>query len=188
VPTGCGFTLQNRGHNFSLVPGHLNQIAPRKRPYHTIIPALITSESDGSLFATLGVMGGFMQPQGHLQVIRNLIDHQMDAQSALDAPRWYVSNVGETQHPKDVQTSKILLEDRYGGRRDQGSDYEDDGQGIKEALIALGHNVIKIVTGEERSVFGRGQVIIRYPNGVLSGGSDPRADGCALPCVFPSTL
>lgn len=183
VPLGCGFSLQNRGFNFSLSPGHPNQVAPGKKPYHTIIPALITRESDSSLYATLGVMGGFMQPQGHLQVIRNIIDHQMDPQSALDAPRWCVTNVGDTKHPKDVQTSKIILEDCYGGRGDCG-EFDDDGEGMKTALTARGHNVLKIVKGEERKVFGRGQIILRYPNGMLCGGSDPRADGCALPCIF----
>jgi gamma-glutamyltranspeptidase/glutathione hydrolase len=158
VPSGWGFTLQNRGHNFSLDPAHPNALAPGKRPYHTIIPALATRESDGSLFASFGVMGGFMQPQGHLQVFLALAQG-FDPQAALDLPRFCLDD-GDP-------AGKVALE-----------------WGLPAAtvrdLAARGHRVYR-VRGQARALFGRGQVILRDPaTGVLTGGSDPRADGCAM--------
>ena len=178
VPKGFGFTLQNRGHNFSLDPHHPNRLEPRKRPYHTIIPAMVTrlpspsraelsasgdeagSGGEGeSLYASYGVMGGFMQPQGHVQVLSALVDEGLDPQSALDLPRFCI----------DVEEAggRVALE-----------------EGIPADVILdlerMGHPVYT-VSGYDRSLFGRGQVILRdAETGVLCAGSDPRADGCAM--------
>jgi gamma-glutamyltranspeptidase/glutathione hydrolase len=159
VPDGTGFSLQNRGHNFSLDPDHPNCIQPAKRPYHTIIPAMATHEDDGSLFASFGVMGGFMQPQGHVQVMLNMLNHQMDPQQALDRPRLCLD--------EGLPSGRVLVE-------------EGIAPDVQRQLSARGH-VIQPVAGMERAVFGRGQIILRDRNsGVLCGGSDPRADGVAL--------
>ena len=158
VPKGFGFTLQNRGHNFRLDPEHPNRLEPRKRPYHTIIPAMVTRE-DGSLYASYGVMGGFMQPQGHVQVLSGLVDHGLDPQSALDLPRFCI----------DVEESGggVALEEGMSAQ-------------VVSDLEKMGHPVYP-VSGYDRSLFGRGQVILRDPEtGVLCAGSDPRGDGCAM--------
>ncbi len=161
VPKGYGFTLQNRGHNFSLDPHHPNVLEPRKRPYHTIIPAMVTRE-DGSLFASYGVMGGFMQPQGHVQVLSALVDAGLDPQSALDLPRFCI----------DVEEA--------GGRVALEEGMPSD---MISGLEKMGHPVYS-VHGFDRSLFGRGQVILRdAETGVLVAGSDPRADGCAMPLL-----
>jgi len=159
VPAGTGISLQNRGYGFSLDPSHPNALAPRKRPYHTIIPACATRDVDGSLFASFGVMGGFMQPQGHVQVVVGLADDGLDPQAALDRPRFCLTEA--------KPSSRVELEN-----------------GIPVQTMAhlakMGHNVVP-VDGYGRAVFGRGQIIVRDPNnGVLIGGSDPRADGQAV--------
>jgi gamma-glutamyltranspeptidase/glutathione hydrolase len=159
IPRGWGFSLQNRGHNFSLVAGHPNQVEPGKRPYHTIIPAMITREDDDSLYASYGVMGGFMQPQGHMQVAVALSDDQLDPQSALDRPRFCIE--------PDESGSVVALED--------GITFKAMAQ-----LAEMGHTV-RPVSGSGRTLFGRGQVIFRdNQTGVLWAGSDPRSDGCAM--------
>ncbi len=159
VPRGTGFSLQNRGHNFSLDPEHPNALAPGKRPYHTIIPALATREEDGSLYASFGVMGGFMQPQGHVQVVLGMVADGLNPQSALDSPRICLD--------AGTAGSTVLLED--------GIPIE-----VMARLADMGHPVRPIV-GHGRASFGRGQIITRdSQSGVLCGGSDPRADGMAV--------
>ena len=160
VPEGCGFTLQNRGRGFSLDPAHPNAVAPGKRPYHTILPGLAT-HADGELYACFGVMGAFMQPQGHLQVLVNLLTHGMDPQSALDAPRF-----------------RIVAEEE-GGRVQLEEGISDP---AVRGLAALGHPVER-VGGLYRASgkLGRGQVIARdRESGALWAGSDGRADGAAV--------
>jgi len=160
VPQGCGFTLQNRGACFVTEPGHPNALAPRKRPYHTIIPGMMT-RADGSLYAPFGVMGGFMQPQGHVQVVTGIVDDGLEPQPVLDRPRFCIQ-------PVDGAESRVHLE-----------------AGLPAATVAAlrerGHLLVPGVSGFGRALFGRGQVIRRDPGGSLTGGSDPRADGCAKP-------
>ena len=159
VPRGWGFSLQNRGHNFSLDLQHPNALAPGKRPYHTIIPALATYAGDGALYASFGVMGGFMQPQGHTQVMLALADDGLDPQAALDRPRYCIE--------PDDRAGQVALEEGIAPQ-------------VMAELLAMGHPV-EAVSGMGRSLFGRGQIIRRDPqSGVLCGGSDPRADGCAM--------
>ena len=92
VAPGTGVVLQNRGAGFSRVPGHPNALAPAKRPFHTIIPGMLLEH--GELLGPFGVMGGPMQPQGHFQVVRRVVDDGYDPQAALDAPRWRVEDDG----------------------------------------------------------------------------------------------
>ncbi|HVR87725.1 MAG TPA: gamma-glutamyltransferase family protein [Planctomycetota bacterium] len=156
VPEGCGFSLQNRGACFVNEPGHPNCLEPRKRPYHTIIPGMLT-RSDGTLYGPFGVMGGFMQPQGHVQVVVGLVDDGLEPQAVVDRPRFCVQ-------PVEGAESRVHLE-----------------AGLPPATVSalktLGHPVLPGVSGYDRAIFGRGQVIRRDAGGKLTGGSDPRADG-----------
>jgi len=161
VPAGCGFSLQNRGANFSLAPGHPNCLAPSKRPYHTIIPAIATRA--GELFATFTNMGGFMQPQGHVQLLLNMLAFGMEPQAAIDAPRFCIDGI---TNGSDA-TGEISLE--------EGID-----PAVADELRRMGHKVVYPVSGHARSVFGRAQIIQRHPNGCLWAGSDGRADGMAV--------
>jgi gamma-glutamyltranspeptidase/glutathione hydrolase len=159
VPKGWGFTLQNRGHGFSLDPEHPNVLAPGKRPYHTIIPALVTHIDNDDLFASYGLMGGFMQPQGHVQVAIALIDDGLDPQAALDRPRFCITD--------GSAGGQVALE---------------NGIPVEEMarLAAMGHPIMP-VDGHDRAILGRGQIILRdRKSGVLWGGSDPRADGIVM--------
>lgn len=162
VPPGWGFSLQNRGYNFRLDPQHPNTLAPGKRPYHTIIPAMATRSNlrgGEDLYASFGVMGGFMQPQGHLQVVISLVDDHLNPQEVLDQPRFCITD-GDSG-------GGVALEEGISPE-------------VVDALTAMGHSV-KGVGGHERALFGRGQIILHDPeSGVLCGGSDPRADGCAM--------
>ena len=150
VVPGTGVALHNRGHNFSLQPGHPNALAPGKRPYHTIIPGFL-SRADGTPVGPFGVMGGFMQPQGHLQVILNTLRYGLDPQQALDAPRW------QWLSGRAVEVEPAL------------------GAQVARALAARGHEVrVQLDSGS----FGRGQIIRRHPEtGVLEGGTESRTDG-----------
>ncbi|MGQ0647014.1 MAG: gamma-glutamyltransferase family protein [Gemmatimonadaceae bacterium] len=157
VPRGLGFVLQNRGCGFSIESGHPSEVAPGKRPFHTIIPGLLL-QSDGSLLGPFGVMGGFMQPQGHVQVVTALIDDGVDAQAALDRPRFCVEP------------------ERDGGRVHLEAGVPDD---VARRLAGLGHDVVPDSPSYGRSLFGRGQVILRERDGTWIAGSDPRGDGLA---------
>lgn len=166
VPQGCGFALHSRAANFSLQAGHPNAFAPSKRPYHTIIPALVTNASDQSLHTVYGVMGGFMQPQGHVQVLLNMLTFKLNPQAALDAPRFCIG--AGTPDQGQVLGPTIFLE-------------EGISEEVAEGLKDRGHEV-EIVRGYKRGLFGRGQVIRCHVDDgqyVYSAGSDPRGDGAA---------
>ncbi|KIY50583.1 gamma-glutamyltranspeptidase [Fistulina hepatica ATCC 64428] len=172
VPKGCGFTLQNRGSGFILDENHPNALKGGKRPYHTIIPALATRGDD--LFLCYGVMGGFMQPQGHVQVLLNML-RGFTPQAALDAPRFCIS-AGLPEVTTGVGVSDA---------GDVNSEvYFEDGIPIEtvKKLRAMGHDA-KVVTGFERAMMGRGQIIQKLADKsgrlVFAAGSDPRSDGQA---------
>ena len=145
---GTGILLNNRGKNFSLDPEHDNCLAPGKKPYHTIIPGFLLK--NGEPVGPFGVMGAFMQPQGQVQVVNNLIDFGLNPQEALDAPRWQWTG-GKT----------VEVEASFD-------------KGIVEDLKQRGHD-IKVI--EEFTSFGRGQMIFRQPDGVYAAATEPRTDG-----------
>jgi gamma-glutamyltranspeptidase/glutathione hydrolase len=147
VVPGTGISLQNRARGFSLAAGHPNQVAGGKRPFHTIIPGFVTR--DGAPLAAFGVMGGPIQPPGHVQTITRLVDQRMNAQAVLDAPRWRVNgglaiDLEATAEP-----------------------------GLRKGLAALGHAV---TVPDDSLGFGCGQFVVKVDGGYMVG-SDPRRDG-----------
>lgn len=161
APESLGFVLQNRGELFTLAEGHFNSYAPHKRPFHTIIPAFITK--DGKPFISFGVMGGAMQPQGHVQIVINLIDFGMNLQEAGDAPR--VQHVGSSEPTGNKMTEggEVFLEFGFP-------------QETERDLLKLGHKIGKNSAGS----FG-GYQAIKYDevNKVYYGASESRKDGQA---------
>ena len=150
VVPGTGIALHNRGLGFTLEEGHPNEYAPGKRPFHTIIPAFLTR--DGRPVGPFGVMGAPMQPQGHIQVVVGTLDHGLNPQAVLDAPRWRV-----------LDGRDAVIEPGAGAE-------------IHRALSDRGHRLASPDPGETYQ-FGRGQIIWALEDGVYAAGSDPRADG-----------
>jgi gamma-glutamyltranspeptidase/glutathione hydrolase len=160
TPTGCGFILQDRGELFSLTKGHANVYAPGKRPFHTIIPAFVTK--DGKPWLSFGVMGGAMQPQGHVQVLVNLIDFGMNLQEAGDVPRVRHDGSSEPTGEEMRDGGLVILENGYS-------------PAVVKALEARGHKVKVANDGD----FGGYQAILRNAEGVYFGASESRKDGAA---------
>jgi gamma-glutamyltranspeptidase/glutathione hydrolase len=144
-----GVILQNRAANFSMDPASPNVVAPGKRCYNTIIPGM--ASRDGKPLMAFGVMGGGMQPQGHLQVIANMVDFGMTAQDALDAPRFRIGSAGQLAVEPDLAP-------------------------IVPALENLGH---KTSVSSKLGYYGGGQIVMRDGE-TLVGASDPRKDGIAV--------
>lgn len=147
VVDGTGIALQNRGVDFSLDEQAANCLRPGKRSYHTIIPGFLMK--DGLPVGPFGVMGGYMQPQGHLQVVMNYVDFHLNPQQALDAPRW-----------QWLRDGAVIVE----------SDFDP---ALRQALLARGHD---LRVEPNATLFGRGQMIVRLPDGVLVGGTEKRTD------------
>jgi len=149
-----GFALQNRGGLFEVTPGHPNALAPRKRPFHTIIPAFMEK---GDVHIGFGIMGGLNQAQAHAQFVSNIVDHGMNVQMAMEAPRFTKKTFGGC----DVSIESRIPMD------------------VRRALMARGHELE--VLGDFSSSMGGGQVVVHdSAKGVNYGGSDPRKDGAAV--------
>ncbi|MDX1395667.1 MAG: gamma-glutamyltransferase [Gemmatimonadota bacterium] len=148
VIPGTGFVLQNRGAGFTLEDGHPNQVAPGKRPFHTLIPGFITR--DGEPYAAFGVMGGSMQPQGHTQVVLNMVEFGMDPQAAIDAARF-----------RHMGGLRVAVENMT--------------PSLQAALEGKGHEIIPWWEVD----YGGGQMVARLDRG-WAGASDARKDGMAV--------
>ncbi|MFW5819793.1 MAG: gamma-glutamyltransferase [Bacteroidota bacterium] len=159
TPTGLGFVLQDRGELFSLEEGHFNVYEPGKRPFHTIIPAFVTK--DGKPYISFGVMGGGMQPQGHVQIIVNMIDFGMNLQEAGDAPR--------IQHTMSSEPTGTEMKDGGWVNLETGFEYR-----VIRELMKKGHRIKWDVGG-----YGGYQAIMQDENGVYYGASESRKDGQA---------
>jgi gamma-glutamyltranspeptidase / glutathione hydrolase len=159
MPDGLGFMFQNRGELFALTDGHPNVYAPRKRPFHTIIPGFAVK--NGEPWLSFGVMGGDMQPQGQAQVISNFVDFGLAVQEAGDSPRWH--HEGSSEPTGEAQNGVGLLRVETGIPA-----------ATQKALAELGWKL-----GESDGGFGRYQAIERWP-GRYAAAADPRADGAAL--------
>ena len=160
VPDGLGFCLQDRGALFNLDPAHPNALMPRKRPFHTIIPAMVTRE--GKPVFAFGVMGGSMQPQGHVQVLCDIIDFGMNVQEAGDAPRF--NHMGSSEPTGEIMKDggEVALENGFAPE-------------VVRALMEKGHRIVSDAGG-----FGGYQGIWwDWKSDVLRGGSESRKDGCA---------
>ena len=161
VPPGLGFMLQDRGELFSLEEGYNNTYEPGKRPFHTIIPAFITK--DGAPLMSFGVMGGDFQPQGHAQIVMNMVDYGMNVQEAGDAPRWDHSGGSSPVTGPSADKGEVHVE--------SGIPYE-----TVRGLMARGHKV-----GFARGIYGGYQAIYRDPEtGFYHGASESRKDGQAV--------
>ncbi len=161
VPGQVGFCLQNRGQLFALDDTHLNRLEPHKRPFHTIIPAFVTK--DGKPWLCFGLMGGDMQPQGHVQVLMNIIDFGMNVQQAGDAARIrHIGSATPTGQLANPQGGFVALETAIS-------------PGTIRELEQLGHRIVR-----SPGSFGGYQAIrIDHSNGVLHGATEPRKDGTA---------
>lgn len=149
VIPGTGIALHNRGAGFVLEPGHANDLAPGKRPYHTLAPGFVTSGA--APFMSFGVMGGHMQAQGHLQMAVRICLHGQDPQAASDAPRWQL-----------LPDGRVALETGFDAR-------------LAESLVKRGH---QLKPNAPEALFGGAQLIVKTPSGYV-GGSDHRKEGMA---------